>query len=231
MHLLSSASSCLLCGASSPDKLALCTPCQAEILSIQSACIRCALALGPQPPSQRLCGQCSVTPPPFEHCYALGDYQFPLREMIAHLKFHGRFSISRALGQLLALRLAPVFTTSPPDLLLPVPLHTGRLRQRGFNQSIEIARQLSVHLGIPSAPHYCQRVRASKPQRGLCAAQRKKNVQGIFRIATQTMKNTPRHVVIVDDVVTTMATVQAITYMLHKEGVERVDVACLARVS
>lgn len=151
--------------------------------------------------------------------------------MIARFKFHGRFSIGRALGQLLALRLAPAFSTAPPDALLPVPLHIGRLRQRGFNQSIEIARQLSHHFGIPYLPHYCQRIHASKPQRGLRAIARKKNVQGVFRIAPETLKHTPRHIVIVDDVVTTMATVQAIAYLLKKEGVERVDVACLARVS
>lgn len=231
MHLLSSTNSCLLCGASCSSMLALCAPCQAELPRVQSACRRCALALGPQPPRQRLCGQCSANPPPFEHCYALGDYEFPLRQLIARLKFHGRFSIGATLGQLLALRLAPVFRLTPPDALLPVPLHTGRLRQRGFNQSMEIARQLSGHLTVPIAPGYCQRVRASKPQRGLGAAARKKNVQGIFRIAAEAMHSTPRHIVIVDDVVTTMATVKAIAYLLKKEGVERVDVACLARVS
>lgn len=231
MHLLSSASSCLLCGVCSPGNLALCVPCQGELPRIQSACLRCALALGPQPPSHGLCGQCSLDAPPFEHCYPLGDYEFPLREMIARLKFNARFSIGHALGQLLAQRLAPDFSAAPPDALLPVPLHTGRLRKRGFNQSIEIAQQLSRYFGIPTIPSYCQRVRASKPQRGLCATERKKNVQGIFRIAPEAMKNTPRHIVIVDDVVTTMATVKAIAYLLKKEGVERVDVACLARVS
>mgnify|MGYP003672975578 CR=1 FL=1 len=231
MHLLSGPNSCLLCGASSQGTLALCTPCQTELPSIQAACVRCALSLGPEAAAQQLCGQCCVNPPPFEHCYPLGDYGFPLREMIARLKFHGRFSIGRALGQLLAQRLAPEFSAAPPDALLPVPLHTGRLRQRGFNQSLEIAQQLSQHLGIPIAPHYCKRLRASKPQRGLSAVARKQNVQGIFRLEPKAMKSTPRHIVIVDDVVTTMATVQAIAYLLKKEGVERVDVACLARVS
>ena len=234
MHLtpiLSGANSCLLCGASSPSKLALCTPCQAELPSIESACLRCALSLGPTPPSQRLCGQCSANAPPFEHCYPPGHYAFPLRALIARLKFHGRLRIGNALGHLLALRLAPVFSAVPPDALLPVPLHTGRLRRRGFNQSIEIAQQLSHHLHIPIAPGYCERVLASKPQRGLRATERKKNVQGVFRLVPEAMQNTPCHIVIVDDVVTTMATVQAIAYLLKEEGVERVDVACLARVS
>ena len=231
MHLLSSVSCCLLCGAASPASLPLCGPCQAELPRIESACIRCALALGPHSPSQQLCGQCCIDAPPFERCYPLGDYTFPLREMIARLKFQGRFSIARALGRLLALRLAPALNEPRPDFLLPVPLHTGRLRQRGYNQSIEIATQLSHVLSIPIASRYCQRVRASMPQRGLSATARQKNVQGIFRIAPETLQNTPRHIVIVDDVVTTMATVKAIAYLLKKEGVERVDVACLARVS
>lgn len=231
MPLQYNSSTCLLCGMSSPGKLALCPPCQEELPSIQSGCLRCALALGPQPPSHGLCGQCNVDPPPFDHCYPLGGYEFPLREMIARLKFHARFSVGRALGQLLAQRLAPVFSAAPPDILLPVPLHTGRLRQRGFNQSIEIAQQLSRYFDTPIATQYCQRMRPSKPQRGLCAAERRKNVQGIFRLALETMKSTPHHVVIVDDVVTTMATVKAIAYLLKKEGVARVDVACLARVS
>ena len=231
MHLLTGISSCLLCGARAPANLALCPPCQAELPSIQSACERCALTLGPQPPGERLCGQCSVDTPPFERCYPLGDYSFPLREMIARFKFHGRFSIGRALGQLLAQRLAPAFSVSPPDVLVPVPLHKSRLRLRGFNQSMEIAQQLSRHLGIPIALGYCQRVHASKPQRGLRADARRKNVQGVFRIAPEAINQPPRHIVIVDDVVTTMATAKAIAYLLKKEGVERVDVACLARVS
>lgn len=231
MHLLFNSSSCLLCGAGCPGSIAICTSCQAELPSIQSACHRCAVALGPEAPRQRLCGQCSVNPPPFERCYPLGDYSFPLREMIARLKFHAHFSIGRALGQLLAQRLAPVLEATPPDILLPVPLHLGRLRQRGFNQSIEIAQQLSHYFGIPTLPQYCQRVRPSQPQRGLSAAARAKNVQGIFRIAPEAIHSRPRHIVIVDDVVTTMATVKAIASLLKKEGVERVDIACLARVS
>ncbi len=231
MNLLSGANSCLLCGASSKGTLALCTPCLTELPNIPSACVCCALALGPDTTAQQLCGQCRVNPPPFEHCYPLGDYGFPLREMIAHLKFHGRFSIGRALGQLLAQRLAPVFRAAPPDALLPVPLHAARLRQRGFNQSIELAQQLSQYLDIPIALNYCKRLRASKPQRGLSATARKQNVKGVFRLEPEAMKGTPRHIVIVDDVVTTMATAQAIAYLLKKEGVERVDVACLARVS
>lgn len=229
--ILSGANSCVLCGASATGEFALCAPCQADLPRIESSCLRCALSLGPSPPNQRLCGQCSVAPPPFDRCYPLGDYVFPLRELVAHLKFHGRFSIGRALGHLLAQRLAPRYGATPPDALLPVPLHTARLRMRGFNQSLEIARQLSHHLHIPVVRGYCERVRASVPQRGLSAAARKKNVQGAFRLVPEAMKNTPHHIVIVDDVVTTMATVQAIAYLLKREGVERVDVACLARVS
>lgn len=231
LRLLSNANCCLLCRAACATTLALCAHCQADIPRIESACMRCSLSLGPNPPSLQLCGKCNTDAPPFEHCYPLGDYRFPLREMIARLKFQGQFSIGSALGKLLAQRLAPVFSDSMPDFLLPVPLHTGRLRQRGFNQSIEIARQLSGLFKVPIASRYCQRIRASMPQRGLSASAREKNVQGIFQIAPETIPNTPRHIVIVDDVVTTMATVKAIAYLLKKEGVERVDVACLARVS
>jgi len=151
--------------------------------------------------------------------------------MIVRFKFHGHFNIGRTLARLLAIQLMPVFSLSPPDAFLPVPLHTGRLRHRGFNQSIEIAKELSRHFGIPTIAPYCQRVRASKPQRGLSASERKVNLQGAFRILPKAIEKQPRHVVIVDDVVTTMATVKAIAYLLKKEGVEKIDVACIARVS
>lgn len=231
MRRLSATSCCVLCGITCLGELALCPSCQFELAPNSPACLRCALALGLDSPSAGLCGQCQSNPPAFAHCYPIGDYSFPLRQMIARFKFQGHFNIGHVLSQMLARRLRPEFSGKAPDLLIPIPLHSARLRERGFNQSIEIVRHLSRHFGTPYAPNYCKRIRASKPQRGLSASERKANVQGIFKISPQAIRIKPRHIVIVDDVVTTMATVNAIACLLQKEGVERIDVACIARVS
>lgn len=224
-------SSCILCGATLNSRVSLCQSCEQGLPVIEAACQRCGLALGAHGSATALCGQCISHPPPFAHCYALGSYEFPFRELIAGFKFHGRFNLGKVLAQLLAQRLKLAYGDSPPDALLPVPLHVGRLRDRGFNQSIEIARCLSRHLGVPSCPLYCRREHASKPQRGLSATERMRNVKGIFTLVPQVMPIKPRHITIVDDVVTTMATVKAIACLLQSEGIERVDIACLARVS
>ncbi len=158
--------------------------------------------------------------------------------MIAPLEYRGltrdylhRFKYDDALylGDILCRRcLAPLQNSSPrPEVLLPVPLHPGRLIERGYNQALEIARSWSAELGIPVEHKFLTRVRATPSQALLSASQREANLRGAFACAP---RGRYRHVAVVDDIVTTGSTADAITRLLHRHGVECVEIWALARV-
>jgi ComF family protein len=113
-----------------------------------------------------------------------------------------------------------------PELLLPVPLHPARLRERGFNQAVEIARPLAQALGLPLDLNSCQRRRATAPQAGLEAIERRRNIRGAFAL---TRPLPARHLALIDDVVTTGSTVAELTRLLKRAGAERVEVWALAK--
>ena len=117
-----------------------------------------------------------------------------------------------------------------PQLLIPVPLHRNRLRVRGFNQSVEIGRVISSQCHIPLAPAAIEKVRDTTPQTELNSAQaRKTNLRNAFAVTDEALLSELALVAVLDDVVTTMATVAAVTKLLHQHGVGGVDVWCLAR--
>ena len=214
---------CMLCKG--PVKEGdLCTGCAAELPYNAMACARCAL---PLPSPAELCGQCLQDPPAYDGAISLFRYAHPADQLILRLKFQAQLHLARALGELLALHLkreAP----SLPELIIPVPLHRARLRQRGFNQSLEIARPLARRLNIAVDYQSCERVRNTSAQSLLPATERRKNIKDAFRV---TRLLTARHVAIVDDVMTTGHTVQELAATLRKSGVERIDVWVLARAS
>ncbi len=223
-HLLYPAT-CLLCDRPVTEGLALCPGCRAELPYNRKPCRRCALPLPADAPADALCGKCQQQPPPFDRCLAPFTYRSPLPELINGLKFRGRLSYSRLLAGLLLPAIEQALQ-EPPDLILPVPLHPGRLRERGYNQALELARPLSRNLGIPLEPHYCRRTRATPPQSGLKQKQRRRNIRGAFEISPDLKAD---HVALVDDVVTTGSTVAEFARQLHRRGVARVEVWALAR--
>lgn len=113
-----------------------------------------------------------------------------------------------------------------PQLLIPVPLHPKRYRERGFNQAIEISRHLSSNLNIPLAMNLCVRHRITPPQTSLGKKERKTNLRNAFRLAAPIATD---HVAIIDDIVTTGATVTELTKTLKKAGVKRTEIWCIAR--
>jgi ComF family protein len=165
-----------------------------------------------------------MEPPPFDACQAAFHYKEPIRHLIQGIKYGRRHAVGRLLGQLVAHRLANL--APPPEVILPVPLHRGRYRERGFNQSVEIARHLSRVLHIPLDLHAVIRHRPTLPQVRLSMEERAKNVRGAFSLRRPI---TARHVAIFDDVVTTGATVAAIAELLRRQGMERIEVWAVAR--
>jgi ComF family protein len=145
--------------------------------------------------------------------------------LVSGLKFNGRLADGRLLAALLGEHLEAA-KVPLPDLLIPVPLHRERLRERGFNQALELARPLGRRFDIPLDLHSIRRQRETAPQSGLERKARRRNLKGAF-ILTRELE--AKHVALVDDVVTTGSTVSELARMLKRGGVQRVDIWALAR--
>lgn len=216
---------CVFCDAHGHADTDLCADCRADLPWQTHGCSLCALSL-PDANQPALCPACQQKPPPFSAAFALMRYQYPVDWLITQLKFHARLSHARLLAQLFSEKLKAAASVDPPQALIPVPLHTQRWRERGFNQATEIARPLGKALDIPVLPQATQRIRATAHQMDLPAKQRRANVHDAF-IADPRLAL--RHVAIVDDVVTTGATAKALARALRKQGVLRVQLWCAAR--
>jgi ComF family protein len=216
---------CLLCGAQGHDRLDLCAGCLADLPRIPAPCPRCGLPLAGSADRSLPCGECQRRPPAFDACLAPLAYAPPVSGLVGRFKFQGDLAAGRLLGEILAGRVAGE-ATDRPDALVPVPLHPGRLRERGYNQALELARALSRRLSIPLAAGACRRVVATRRQADLDQRQRRRNVRGAFQCGPTPP---PVHLALVDDVVTTASTVSEIARVLKRAGARRVVVWAPAR--
>ncbi|MGN6514171.1 MAG: double zinc ribbon domain-containing protein [Lysobacteraceae bacterium] len=215
---------CLVCGEAGGEAWDLCPAC-ADALPWQGrACRRCALPL-PGGETGAVCGGCLAAPPPLQEAHAACLYAAPVDRLLPRFKFHEDLAAGRLLAQL----MADAFAGLPrPDALVPVPLHVSRLRRRGYDQALELARPLARALRIPLRDGLLRRVRATAAQSERDAAARRRNVRGAF--AAPPGADLPAHVVLVDDVMTTGATRHAAAQALRRAGVARVDAWVCARV-
>ena len=172
----------------------------------------------------QLCGRCLKNTPSFDETQAPFLYDSAMRYLIAQLKFHQQYKNARLLGSLLARHIAAA--CERPECLIAVPLHRHRYLERGFNQSLEIARHVSRQLAIPLDYQHCIRRRDTGHQTDLAAKQRRNNMKGAFAL---TAPLAYRHVAIIDDVMTTGATLDALATALKRSGIERVDAWSCAR--
>jgi len=206
----------------------LCEPCHNRLPFNKNNCTHCALPLAAEVTEPTLCGRCIKAPPKYDYSHSIFRYEEEIISLVHQLKFSEKITYARSLGQLLssAYEVDYFLKNEKPECLLPVPLHTSRLRQRGFNQSIEIARTLSKQHDIPIEYNAVVRQRITASQTGLNAKQRQTNINGAFNV----IKKIPyKHMLIIDDVVTTGATVNALAKLLKKNNVERVGVLSIAR--
>ena len=216
---------CVLCGAPGFNDMDICQICYRELPWIESACIQCAIPLPGRRADRLKCGQCLKKPPAFDRSLSLFSYEKGAVRLIQQLKFNEKLANSRLLGGMLQAAVE-TNTTKMPDCFLPVPLSKRRLRQRGFNQSRELARPVAECFNVPVDVQSVMRVRDTQSQTGLDKQQRRRNVRGAFQ-ATGPMS--AHHVVIVDDVVTTTSTTNELALTLKRAGVRRVDVWSIAR--
>lgn len=194
-------------------------------------CETCAQPLSPDAsaalPEPAMCPSCTAAPRPWTCARAVFAYDEASRGMILGLKHAGQRDRLDTMGRWLA--AAGSDRLESADVLIPVPLHWRRLMVRGFNQSLWLAAALSRQTGVPLAHHALRRVRATPSQAGRSPSARARNVAGAFRVVPKDAV-AGRRVILIDDVFTTGATLEACTRMLDRAGASSVDVLVLARV-
>lgn len=209
----------MLCGAHAAD-LALCAGCAGDLpVADGPACPSCALPLS----TEHRCGACLRHPPAFDHTRAAFRYGFPVDGLLHAFKYGGDLTLAQTLAQPLARSAG---TLPRPDLLLPMPLHPSRLKERGFNQALEIARPIARWLDLPLAADGCRRIRDTASQAGMKWKERQRNVRGAFACD---LDLTGKSVAVVDDVMTTGATLNEISRVLKAQGAATVSAWVVAR--
>lgn len=168
------------------------------------------------------CGHCLRETPAFDRTHALFSYGFPIDKLIQWLKYGEGLALAPLLGTLLAEHGQGV----SPDVWLPMPLHVNRLNERGFNQAVEIARELSRLTGIATQPAWAARERDTPPQAGLKREARRKNMRGAFSCKADV---NGLRIGIVDDVMTTGSTLDALAQTLKQAGAKEVSCWVVAR--
>jgi len=206
---------CLLCAAAS--RAALCAACYRRLpWLIVARCPQCAL------PTTRgeYCGACLKRPPHFDHVAAACSYAYPLAELIRGYKYHGTLALAALFAQMLA-----ATAHGNADAIVPLPLSKSRLRQRGFNQALEIARVVNRITGIPLI-RACRRVRDSAPQATLPWSKRRKNIRGAFACDADLAG---KRIAVIDDVLTSGATLDEIAKILKRAGATEIQGWVVAR--
>jgi len=212
---------CPGCGLSVTGPDPLCGRCRASLPRWVHGCLRCAV---PLPRTSRECGHCQRIPPAYTSAIALYEYGPPIDYFIQKLKFHHDLSVACWLGEELAAAVSG--SGFRPDALVPVPLHRRRLCERGFNQSVEIARPMARRLRLPMIVDGISRLRDTPKQSGLGRPDRQKNLRNAF---TASSDLTNRRFAIIDDVMTTGATVQHLALALKRAGAATIAVWVVAR--
>lgn len=215
---------CLLCGGAGEAGRDLCAGCRSDLPRNHSCCARCALPLAG---AAAQCGECLRREPSFSGAWAPFRYGHPLNLLEARFKFRRDLAAGRVLSELLVESARCEPSLPLPQRLLCVPLHASRLRERGFNQALELARPLARALDIPLDLQLLRRVRPTAAQTGLDASERRRNLRGAFAVVESAA--IPDHVAILDDVMTTGSTLNECARVLRRAGVGKVDVWALAR--
>lgn len=218
---------CLLCDEPAEAEMPICVACEAEMPWLGEHCQTCAL---PLPTAGLTCDGCLLEPPAYEQVAVPWRYDFPVDSLITRFKHNAKWPFGHLLADVLSQYLQHRFDEDlpRPDALLPVPLAAKRLRQRGFNQAAMLARWLSRQLDLPCEENVVRRIQDTSAQQDLDAKARKRNLRNAFALTTDAHVK-GRHLALVDDVLTTGATAQALARLLMNAGAARVDVYCLAR--
>jgi ComF family protein len=212
--------SCVLC-ATRCGHMLLCAACTEQLPRLPAArCTVCAV-----PVAGTVCGVCLAHPPHYDEVTAAFCYEHPLDALVQAFKYGGNLALATLLGDALG-QTAATLPAPRPDLLIPMPLTPRRLRERGFNQALELARRVSAATGIPVAANMCRKVAETRPQAALPWRERAKNVRGAY-VCDADLQG--RKVAVIDDVMTTGATLNELAKNLKHAGAAHVSGWIVAR--
>jgi ComF family protein len=210
---------CVLCGNMSHDGL-WCGACDSALPYLDVPhCPMCAIPV----PRGEVCGHCLKDPPLFGRTTAVFGYSFPLDKLVQAMKYGEQLALANAFAEKLAMRIDP---GDLPDCIIPMPLHPAKLRERGFNQSLLLAATVARKLDIELLANACQRVRDTPPQSALPWKERRKNVRNAFRCDSEL---SGKRVALVDDVLTTGASLNALAGAVRKRGAVEINAWVVAR--
>jgi len=212
---------CILCNSKSNTLSGICLPCTKDLPWLKSCCEVCAIPL-PSNSKAIVCAECQKKPPSYTKVTALFEYAFPIDRIIGQIKYDKK---PQFIGHLALLAVEHVSITDSIDCLLPIPMHPLSQFKRGFNQAELLATEMARLLNIPIARHCLKKVINTPQQMSLPRASRIQNQKGVFQCNTTNFKS----VLLIDDVMTTGATLEAASQCLEKSGVENIYAFVLAR--
>jgi ComF family protein len=217
---------CVFCEKPINSSLIFCPDCYTELPWLSKACLSCCDPLL-ESLSAVYCGHCLNHQPFYDRAFSLFRYEPPLTYLIPALKFRQQLQFIRILAELLANQLNNLYARAEkPDFLIAVPLHPKRLRERGYNQALEIAKIIHQQCQLPLARYACQRIRYTQAQSLLDARERQKNIKKAFFVHPKFKAN---HILLIDDVMTTGQTLNELSRVFKQQGVSKIDVACIAK--
>ncbi len=220
---------CLTCDAILENNPFFCSVCSAKTSFIQPPlCPRCGIPFESTEGDSHLCGDCLTSKPTFSVARAVGRYENTLLEAIHRFKYDRKIYTGEVLGKLMAEFAYPAFNISDYSLIMPVPLHAGRLRERGFNQAVILAKEISKKYHLPLDFLSLTRHIYTEPQINLGKKDREANVKGVFSVADHG-RITGQRIILVDDVFTSGSTVRECARILMKNKAESVAILTLAR--
>jgi ComF family protein len=212
---------CMLCSDYSAEAIGLCNPCVESLpWHRQMQCPQCALAS-----DGYICGNCLNAAPDFDATHALFTYNYPIDSVLQQYKYNDMLHLAEVFASLFHAQYSARIDAEI-DMVIPMPMHAQRLRERAFNQALEFARNLTRKLQLPLDYNACQRVKCMPPQAGLPLKERVKNVSGVFECSKSLQG---MRVAIVDDVMTTGASLNELAKTLKKAGAARVECWVIAR--
>jgi len=215
--------SCLLCLASKSGAAGICKECQDDLPWHRTDhCPQCALTSF----DNAICGHCLAAPSDFDSTHALLKYEYPLDRMLQRYKYGHHLAMADSFAHLFIESLTKSPSAILPDVIIPMPLHPQRLKERGFNQSLEIARIIARRLNIHLDPKSCARVKLSPPQASLPLKERVKNMKGAFH-CNESMNGL--RIALLDDVMTTGASLNALAKTVKAAGASYVECWVIAR--
>lgn len=213
---------CTLCASHDGGDLGICKSCLHDLPRHDAPqCPQCAL-----PTDGSICGNCISSPPDFNATHALFTYDYPVDALLQHYKYKETLHLANTFSALMVSKQLIAHHRKPIDLIIPMPMHAKRLKERGFNHALEIARLLSRQLQIPLDYTTCQRTKHTPPQASLHLKERFKNIRGVFNCQ---QKLPDLRIAIVDDVMTTGASLNELAKTLKQAGAAHVECWVIAR--